>query len=163
MARFEQMNEDMNQVLQTIISSQQVCKLLAYSSANPLGEPDVADPSRLIDMDSAECRIYRVPTIPAADSPPGAYITVVPDWFKLAEGSAGVKEWILKLRIIVHRDLWQIGDKLRPFSLLHEIDRLFGEQTIVGIRKLRLRRCAFVNYNETHSGYLLSYTAVSSA
>lgn len=157
-AKFKQLNRDLNNVLISLISNQQLCKLLKYNSNNPLEQPDIKDTSELIQLETGH--VFPIPKIPSTNTEKKSYLTITHDSFRLASNSA-IKEWLLKFDLIIHNDLWVIDGMLRPFSILHEIDEMFNGQRIVGIKKAVLDSCVFVRYGEQFSGYQVRYQVAS--
>lgn len=154
MANFKELNDNVTQVLLKLLESQNLCKLLHYISDDPLSEPDI-DPYLLIHKN-----IFPLPKIPEVSDTKCNYLTVVFDTFRLGENK-GVKDGTLMFTVFVHNDLWLISGQLRPFSIMHEIDKLFNNQRIIGVKKLQFESGRFVAPNKDYSGYQVIYKVVS--
>lgn len=154
MANFKELNDNVTQVLLKLLESQNLCKLLYYNSIDPLSEPDI-DPYSLLMK-----KIFPIPKIPGVEEAESSYLTVVFDSFRLGDNK-GVKDGKLLLTAFVHEKLWFINGQLRPISIMHEIDKLFNNQRIIGIKKLQFESGRFVAPNEKYSGYQVTYKIVS--
>lgn len=155
MARFEELNNNINNVMMKLIESQNLCKLLHYNDENPLMQDDIADTSGLIFT-----KIFPLPKVPDSSSEATSVLSVVFDNFRLG-GNTGVKEGILKFTAICHIDLWKTSGSLRPISILSEVDKIFNDERIVGIKKLQLDRGNLIWVNDKYIGYQISYQMVS--
>ncbi len=154
MARFEELDENINKVMMKLIESQNLCKLLYYDTGHdedPLSKPDIQDMSSLL-FD----RIYPLPKIPNIEESTSSLLTVFFDEIRLSE-NINFKGTILSFTILCHIDLWRMPGKLRPYSIKHEIDKIFNEQRVIGIGKMQFERSRFTWANEKYSGYRLDY------
>ncbi|MOA66842.1 hypothetical protein D3C78_1937470 [compost metagenome] len=50
---------------------------------------------------------------------------------------------------------------LRPYSIMSEIDNIFNNERVVGIKKVQFDRIKFIYINENYSGYEARYSIVS--
>lgn len=158
MANFELINQNINSVLMALISNQNLCKLLHYPVDNPYGEPDIEDTAALL-FD----RIHPLLKVPDVQTVAGSFLNVYFDKYKVSSGNSGVKEGVLIFNVIVHNEKWRMAGTgmLRPYSILHEIDELFNNQRVVGIKKAQFDQLRSLNVNTSFSGYQVSYQVVS--
>ena len=152
------LDENMTNIMLKMISSQNLCKYLYYTSKNPLIEPDIKDAGMLLLNN-----IFPIPKIPTVEENASSIINVVLDNFTLHK--TAYKNSMIIFNIMVHIDLWLINElindevknKIRPFKILNEMDILFNGQRVVGIGKLEINNCKWLIYNDKYYGYLLSY------
>ncbi|MFB5759102.1 hypothetical protein [Paenibacillus medicaginis] len=156
MAKFEQLNDYVFNTLQALIGNQNLCKLLKYNNTDPLSQPDIEDASVLI-MD----KIYPMPNIPGTQAEESSLLNIIFDNFKLSSDNKGTKDGTLVINIIVHNNLWLMNGRLRPFSILAELDKTFNDKRIVGIKKMQFDRGRYYFINEKFSGYQVIYQVVS--
>lgn len=156
MSRFKHLNTNINNILLHLLNNQNLCKLLYYNSSDPLSEPDIDDPSSLLFN-----KIYPLPKIPDTTSEAGTILCVFFDHFILPNSNTGVKSGTITIDIISHIDLWRLDGMIRPFSILHEIDSIFNQERIAGVKELQFDRGSFLYINESFAGYQVRYRMVS--
>lgn len=158
MANFEQLNGDVNNVITSLLSNQNICKLIYHPSDNPLAESDISDTSILMMK-----HIFPLPKIPDTTSTESAFINVYLNKFRNGGDNKGTKDWFLTFDVIVHNNKWILTDTemFRPFLILHEIDKLINNRKVVGIKETQFNSGDIVRYNPSFSGYSVSYKAVS--
>jgi hypothetical protein len=156
--RFKQLNQNVNNVISSLIQNQDLCKFLYYDTNNPLVEANIVDTSKLI-FD----KIYPIPKLPNTETEAGSFLNVFFDAFKIPQSNSGTKESVILFNIICHIDLWRMKGTgmLRPYSILHEIDEMFNNQKIIGIKKLQFDKGRFLYVNDKFSGYQASYLVTS--
>lgn len=154
MARFDELNKNLMDVLDTLITSQNLCKLLTYPTPNPLSGADIVDTSTLL-FD----KIYPIPKIPDIKTTDGSFITVVFEEMRQSK-NIGFKDSVLCFYIFCHIDIWRTNSSLRPYSIMHEIDLLFNNQRVIGLGKLQFAKSRAYPINEKFFGYKLDYSVV---
>lgn len=138
----------------TLLSSQDLCKYLYYDITEPLTQPDFDDTSILL-LD----RIYPIPIVPTTIDSAKSLITIVQDDFSLAKTNTAFKTSKIIFNVLCHIDLWMMTGtgKIRPYSILNEIDKLFNEQRVLGIGKLKFSNGRWITVSEKWQGYQISY------
>lgn len=153
MSKFDEMNDNIKEITQTLLDCQNLCKLLYYNSLTPLSESNINDTSILLLNN-----IYPIPIDPNIEDEPKSIITIVLDDSSLAKNNIGYKTSKIVFNILCHLDLWLLDDtKIRPYSVLSEIDTLFNQQRIATIGKLEFERCRWIASNVKWHGYQVSY------
>ena len=158
MARFDELNKNLMDVLDTLITSQNLCKLLSFPIDNPLAQSDIADTSTLLFT-----KIFPIPKLPETSdnvqTAKGSLLTVVFDEIRKTSGNLAFKDSILCFNVYCHIDLWQMKNtgQLRPYAIMHEIDMLFNQQRIVGIGKTQFIKSRIVASDVSNLGYKLEY------
>lgn len=155
MANFDKLNDNVTSVLMRLIESQDLCKLLSYSSSNPYEESDIEDTSSLINT-----KIFPFPKLPTATTEAGSFVNFFFDSFELGDTNS-VKDGKIVFTVVVHLSHWSMGGRLKPISIMTEIDKLFNDQRVIGLKKLQFDRGKFIWVNENFAGYELIYRMVS--
>jgi len=141
----------------TILGSQNLCKLLYYNDSDPFSQPDLSDTSVLLFSS-----IFPTPIIPQITDEAKSLITIVLDDFLLARNNTAFKTSKIVFNILCHIDLWVLPGtgKLRIYSILNEIDKLFNEQRIITIGKLEFVSGRWISSNEKWQGYQVAYKVI---
>ncbi|QSF43272.1 hypothetical protein [Paenibacillus tianjinensis] len=156
MARFEQLNQYINDVVSVIISNQNICKFLSCPVDDPLSIPNIDDTSELL----FNC-IFPFPKVPDVNTEKSSFLTVYIDNFQLG-ADGGTKNGLVLFNVIVHNDLWRMDRAMqRPLSILNEIDEMFNGKKTIGAKKVQFDRLRHVYINENYSGYQATYSIVS--
>jgi hypothetical protein len=158
LARFEQVNKYIEDTLQLVVNNQNLCKLLNYPVDNPFDESDIEDTTTLL-FD----RIFPFPKLPKLETTASSSLCVFFDDFRLGSDNKGTKEGTIIFNIIVHNDLWRMkgAGMLRPYSIMHELDTIFNNERVIGIKKVQFGRMNFIYVNENYSGYQVRYSIAS--
>lgn len=156
MSKFKHLNENITNVLLAVIGNQKLCKLIAYNTDNPYDEPDIDAPSLISH------KIHLSPKIPEATTEMASFLNIYFDTFRLTRNN-GLKEGLIVFDIVCHLDLWVMGGTgmIRPLSILHEVDEMFNQQRIAGVKKLQFYDGRFINVNEKYAGYQIRYEFMS--
>jgi hypothetical protein len=154
LAKFDELNNNLMDVLIKLISSQNLCKLLTYTTSDPLSGADITDTSTLL-FD----KIYPIPKIPDVLDAEGSFVTIVFDEMRLSN-NIGFKDSVLCFYVFCHINLWRTDGALRPYSIMHEIDILFNNQRAIGLGKLQFLRSKAYPVNAKYFAYKLDYSVV---
>jgi len=154
MSRFEELNLNIDTVLMKLLSSQDLCKYLFYDEDDPMSQPNIEDTSILL-FD----RIYPTPVSPTITDSAKSLITIIQDDFSLAQTNTAFKTSKIIFNILCHIELWRMPGtgKLRPYSILSEIDKLFNQQRVLGIGKLSFSNGRWIGVNDRWQGYQVAY------
>lgn len=136
----------------TLISSQNLCKYLYYNEDDPLSQPTIDDISILLFNN-----LYITPVVPTITDVAKSLITIVLDDFRLE--NIVLKNSKIVFNVLIHLDLWTMSGtgKLRPYSIMSEIDKLFNNQNLLGIGNLEFVNAKWIAANEKWHGYQISY------
>lgn len=156
MARFENLNNNITDILLSVIGNQNLCKLIHLP--NPINQPDIEDTSELLFT-----KIFPLPRIPEVSETAANFLNIYFADFKLSNSNAGVKSGSICFESLCHIDLWRIqgSGMLRPLSILHEIDNMINNERIVGVKKAQFNRCVPLFANNKYMGYRIFYDVVS--
>jgi hypothetical protein len=155
MAKFEELNEYINDILTRLTDNQDLCKLIDSNDASPLNHDDVSHEGR---SELIFKRIFPLPKIPSDQLvDKNTYLTVYFDNIEKG-GSVYYKDSLLTFDIICHLDLWRLErGKLRPFVIMNKIDEMFNNKSTLGIGKTQFHRSRMNWYSKDYCGYTLQY------
>jgi hypothetical protein len=155
LSKFSQLNQDINRVLDKLVSNQDLCKLLYYTNDSPLDESDIQDTSSLLYSLIFPYPIS-VETFKDDDGNPIAktIINILFDDFELGKTNNKFKSSKLVFIILCHTSLWRLSDStLRPFCILDQIDQMFSDQRVLGIGKGEFNGWRISWANDDYVGY----------
>jgi hypothetical protein len=145
-----ELNNNLMVVLNKLITNQNLCKLLYYTSTDPLSEANISDTRTLIKKN-----IIPKPFIQGVIETPCSFLTVYFDNFTFANRSYSDGRIIFEA--IVHESLWDIKGGIRPYSILDEIELLFDNQKVIGIGKTQIDSIRQLWVNDSYKGYRLVF------
>lgn len=152
MSRFQELNNNITNIMNQMFTSQNLCKYLLYDTDNPLAGTDIADTSTLLFN-----KIFPIPKIPDVVSTEGSMVVVILEDFRLSNNIL-VKDSVICFDVITHIDKWRmIGHGLRPYQIMGEIDELFNNQRVMGFGKIQFYKSNYIYVNEKFSGYRMRY------
>lgn len=152
MARFKELNQNLEKILIQLAENQNLCKLLTVNTKTPLESPDIPDTYDLIFKN-----IYPMPKIPDTQENESSFVTVWFDDFNRKPKSVSFKNNIITFCILCHINLWRLEGELRPYAILHEIDEMFNQKRGMGIGELQIESGRFLWVNNFYSGYQVQY------
>lgn len=149
-------------------SAQKICKLLYYTEKDPLSQPDTdrvnsnkpaPDFTTLGDVREhiINKRVLLVPRVPAEEER-GSFIIVIIDDFTLSPNKVFKPNRIM-FDVLVHHDDWLLGNSLRPFLIMQQIDNIFNDKKI-SIGNLEFDTCRSITLSPMFLGYNLVYKNV---
>ena len=131
MAYYEELNPIAVGIIgERFLRNEKLCKLLHYYEKNdnsicdPLSKPYVEGVTNDLFMKN----IFPMPKSPNASTKKEAYVTVVLSGGYEAEENTGFRRVNLLIDIICHLDTWIIKGGFRPYSIMHEIDKMLNNQ-----------------------------------
>ena len=160
MAFFQDLGAKKNKIIQLLLASQNLCKLLYYNTTNPLNESTISDTSVLL-FD----KLFPMMKYPDAETEKSSRLCVyfrdiIP--FKTNEG---FREPKLCFDIICHQNVWLVNSNERPFLIMEEIDKIFNDQYIpeISTREVGYSFADIRNYADYFDGYYLMYNLTESS
>lgn len=152
------MPKDASIIIDRIISSQNVLKLLSYNTKDWKDKEDITEEQR-----NEMFRTQQISCVPKIkiDKDDKSYLrltfgTTVPN-----STNPQYRDNTFGIDIICHNEHWDLGNfELRPYRLAGEIDSLLDQTRLTGIGKLEFVSAAPVIYNEEFSGVSLTYLAI---
>lgn len=152
------MQKDAALIMDRIISSQNVLKLLNYGVRDWKNQPDVSKET-IAEMFETK-QISSVPKI-KIDRIEKTYLRLIYGTIIRNPSNPEYRNNAFHIDIICHCDNWDLGDfDERPYRLAGEIDSLINGMHLTGIGELTFISCAPYIYNEEFSGVTLTYLAI---
>lgn len=148
--RFSELNDDMTQIFMALLTSDNLCKLLYYPDENPLSQPSITNPTKLLYNN-----IHPYRYIPDIETDTKSYISVVLGDFKNISGV--FRAGRITFDIICHRGVNKINQGTRLFAIMNEIDKLFNDQQIASMFKLRFLNADEIIIKPPFVGYSIEY------
>lgn len=138
-------------VLNHLLSSQELCKSVWYEQKNYLDEPDIKDPSELVNNN-----IFPFNHVPTLADTASSYVTF--SFRDYRPAGSQFKSGLLHFQVLVHKDLiFTEYEVLRYDHMLAYIDELFNENRNLGIGKLQFYRMDEMFVNEKYVGFYIQY------
>lgn len=155
MARFEELGQYKNNIVEKLIAKQEICKALFYSDRNFLDKPNITDPEALIYQ-----HIFPFRFIPNKDdSEMKTYITMA--FRKYRSINNAFKTGYIHIHIFTHKDLHRTDyGTLRTDFLLSQVDKALNKQSGIGIGKLEFDEADEYFVNDKYMGMYASYKPV---
>lgn len=124
------LNKDMRQILESLVTSNDISKLIKYDVKNPLEQPNLSDPFSLIDD-----RVFSFSFIPNVQTEAKTFLTVSFSYIP-KRGNSNYKVEEIMLRLLVHKSLVSVNYGSRVLSLVPLISETMTSVDI-GIGALR--------------------------
>lgn len=152
------MPKDTAMIVNKIISSQNVLKLLAYNVKDWKQQPEVSAEMRNEMFSSGQ--ISCVPRI-NIDRDDKTYLRLTFGTTTRNSTNPEYRDNSFSIDILCHYKHWDLGNfELRPYRLAGEIDSLLDGEHLSGIGRLEFISCSPAIYNEEFAGVSLTYLAI---
>ncbi len=152
---FDDLDAQLQSVILEFLNNQNICKLIHYNTKDALVQPDVEDPTSLI-----ETNIYTQTFIPPNDTET-TYITVFFDSFDAVDGNPYLKHGRLYINVATHRSLWKIDGGQRVIQIMNEIDKILNKKRVTNsITKDFFKKASYRNISEFFNSYDILYTNI---
>ena len=154
---FYSVEKDLRIIVEKIMSSEPVLKMLYYPEQDCLRKPQLT-PAQKLSLIGTHIKL--IPTFLLDEDCPN-YIVVYMDQFQPNPSNPEFRDNVIRIPIICHTKVWSLGDfKLRPLAIAGEIDSMLNEQKFTGIGELHLMSCKRLLLNPELIGYELIYAAI---
>lgn len=159
MDMFSELGSDINYVINLLLGSQNLLKLLYYQSSTPLSQPDITTPKSLIMTN-----IFPFPKIPKVEQEEISVVDILFTGGK-PNGNIGFKNSKLIFYIICHINTWLVSgtiSTLRPYEIANEINSIFENRrnSQLTLGQVLFDSWDYVVWNNMFCGYVLSYKLV---
>lgn len=154
MAYFKDIGMKMNKVIQMLLSSQDLAKLLYYNEYDPLSQPDISNTGSLINT-----KIFPYLKYPDAETTAGSRLLLYFRDIQSYKKNIGFRELKLFIEVLCHEEVWLVDSNIRPFLIMEEIDKLFnhGEVEELSIRHIEYMTADIKKYSEYFDGFFMVY------
>ena len=152
--QFKLMGKNLILICNMLLQDQDLCKLLLYTTKNPLSEPTIVDTDSLMNKN-----IRVIPKMPDEASEKGSFVTVLLDEFVVDEDNEQVKAITIRFDVICPLDEWVLNtDSLRPFLIMNQIQEKFQGARLNGIGTLKFIGADRVSFSDYYGGYSMVFT-----
>ncbi len=136
-----------------LLNNQDICKLVYYTSNNPLAEPDIVETDVLMNKN-----IRVVPKVPDELGEKGSFIVVLFNSFEVNEINEKTLVTEIAFDVICPLNEWMINaESLRPFLIMGEINNMLNGLQIKGIGKLRFIGAERIAVSPVYGGYRMTF------
>jgi hypothetical protein len=147
-------------VINTLMQSEKISKLLYYSSPDALFRNDLTDKQR---EDLLYSHIYPYRFMPNPVENQGTFITIGANGFRrYQEGFTVFDNYVageINFFVFTHMDLMRTDSGVRQDLILGELERLFDNVSGLGMGKLKLRSANELwMHNNKFGGYSVAFT-----
>lgn len=156
MAYFEKLNNGIFEIIDMLLSNDNLCKYLVNNNFSPLSNENtpIENPRSLIMKN-----IFPLPKLPDAEENEKCIINVYFYNSKPYKKNSGFRSVDLCFDIICHLNLWQIDSGIRPYAITNEIDKMFNDKIIEQLSMTNIFSDSWRNmkYSDYFYGYNLTY------
>lgn len=151
--KFTELGSNLVYVVNQLLDSDDLIKLIKYDVSEPLSKPIEATPTVLL-FD----RIYPIPKVPTVQEDKKTILSIIFSNAILSD-NIKIKDSKLIFWIMCHIDLWAVRDNLRPFLIASEIDKIFNEKrgSQLSIGKVLFNSFVYREWDNRFCGYQLIY------
>lgn len=155
---FLSVQKDLNLIVDKILSSTRLQKLLFYNVPDALEQPQLTQDEK-ISLFQKNIKI--VPKL-YIDGSVLSYIIISFDNFTPNGENPEFRDNIISFDIICHFDQWQMRDslQLRPYLIAAELDSALSNQHLTGIGELQFLGANQLILNDEFAGLSLLYQAI---
>lgn len=135
-----------------LLNNQNLCKLLKYTSPDPLEEDDIANPEK-------ELFNKNVKVVPSAD-PNYKVDSKIVIIFSKADitKNTSYQNMVMQIHVYCPLEQWQINDdNLRPFAIMYEIKKTLMGKHIDGLGTIKGGRFHLDFLTDEVSGHILTF------
>lgn len=112
-------------IIEKMLTNEDLCKLLYYSSDDPLAQPPVPNPYGLIWT-----HIYPLPKTEEADTEVKTFLRVYFSLERIGDTNKGFTKTFFTIDIISHINAWKINGNIRPYAVMKELKDVFNGKMI---------------------------------
>ncbi len=154
---FLSVEKDMAIIVDKILSSNRLKKLLHYTTKDALKQPKLTEDQSL---DLFGTNIKLVPKL-YIDGSVLNYIIISFDNFIPNATNTEFRDNVLSFDIICHFDQWHMKDfELRPYKIAAELDSMFNDKHLTGIGKLEFLGANQMILTDEYAGLCVMYQAI---
>ena len=157
-SNFSDTGKDLFNIMERLLGNQRLLKLLLYSTPGALLEDDLTDEEKgsLINNN-----IKVTPEIVLPDND-GSLVIVAFDGFVPNETNPQFRDNIINFDIVCYLKNWLMDDyMLRPYKIMHEIDKMFNESKLNGIGKVKFVSANSLILSSDLAGFTLTYRVIN--
>lgn len=154
---FLTLEKDMEKLVEKIISSKNILKLLYYSTIDALDREDILDNETLNEV-AKSIRLEPNLEYPKNES---SFLVITFDSFSPNGSNQMFLDNNIFIDVLCPIKYWQMDNYMsRPFRLMHEIQSLLDKQKLNGIGKVNFAGANLLNLGD-YAGYQMAYSVVN--
>jgi hypothetical protein len=151
---FLDLGSDLKSIINKILKNDTLVKLIYYNKPSVENEQNLTNEQKIAMINT---QIKMVPRLDK-DIEFKNYIIIQFDKFVSFDDGTEFKQFLLNFDIICHSDFWIMNDyMLRPFKIMHEIDKLFNKSKLNSFGPITFLSAEQLILNENLMGYSLFY------
>lgn len=158
-ADFSTVEKDFADITSRILSNENIIKLLYFNSPDCLSNEKI----KVTDEIIAEVVKENLRIIPSIRIPEnkGSYVIVTFDSFSPNANNPEFMNNLFLIDVLCPSDNWMMDSyMMRPFKIMHEIQRLFNDKPLNGIGKAYLLGANLLNLGD-YTGYQMAFSVIN--
>lgn len=149
---FQEMGDNLVEIIKRLLANQKLCKLLYYSDENPTDHPDFAN-----TFDLMYSRIKITPKVDPQEDTRSTIVVLINNGFRL--GNPEFKELNVLIYVYVPFEDWVINNaQLRPFAIMQEIQSSLDNKQIKGLGRLQLKEFSTDLLTDEMGAYRMNFS-----
>ncbi len=129
-----EIGENLQKIMNRLLSNQELLKLLYYTDKDPLSKPDLTDEQKATEI--FEKLIKVIPKVNSRETSNSVITIEVVKGIKNTDNSE-FKNLSIAIELFIPLTQWIIKDtNLRPFAILGQIEKSLNNKTINGLGKM---------------------------
>lgn len=160
-ANFSTVEKDFEDVTSRILGNENIVKMLYFNAPDCLSD-DKYEITQSVISDVVKQNLRIVPFVDFPENK-GSYIIVNFDSFALNEENPEFMNNLILMDVLCPIDTWMMDSyMMRPFRIMHELQKLFHDKPLNGIGKVYLLGANLLNLGE-YSGYQMAFSVINDA
>ena len=149
---FNEMGDNLIELVNRLLASQDLCKLLEYTDPNPLKHSDL-NPKTLLHK-----RIKILPKVDPQEDTKSTLVLLFNNGYTNPANNE-FKKLNLLIYVYVPLDNWIINDsQLRPFAIMSEIQKCLDNKQIKGLGRLKLEEFSTDLITDEMAAYRMNFS-----
>lgn len=160
-ADYGTVEKDFEDIVSRILENEEILKLLYFNTPDCLQEGKTEITGEIINEIAAE-NLRIVPSFKIPKNK-GSFIIITFDSFTPNQENPEFMDNIILFDVLCPEDLWMMDDyMMRPFRIMHELQRTFNEKTLNGIGKVYGLGSSLLNIGD-YNGYQMAFSVINDA
>ena len=160
-ADFSTVEKDFADITERILTNEDLVKLMYFNSSDCLSSPTAEITPEIIEEIVAE-NLRIVPSVRIPKNK-GSYIIITFDAFAPNGENPEFMDNIILMDVLCPSDVWMMDSyMLRPFRMMHELQRTFHKKTLNGIGKVFFLGANLLNLGD-YNGYQMAFSVINDA
>lgn len=158
-ADFGTVEKDFADITNRIMSNEDVVKLLYYNTPDALQEGKTKVTEKILN-EVATDNIRIVPSLRVPENK-GSYLIITFDSFTPNANNPEFMNNLFLIDVLCPSDVWMMDSyMMRPFRIMHELQRMFNDRPLNGIGKAYLLGASLLNLGD-YTGYQMAFSVIN--